>query len=307
MDAPLEPTPATPAAGEAWADEFRRSLATEQERVRDFFAARRQRWRQTELELVRRVEQLAAQLQEIGQRGLAPANQAGGQPAGSGDAADADGQSDPEGLLRRYEMALCDLRELKARHADLQKQLAEVEKDRAQPGRPAGGVLDWESEKRRILAALEASEGSQGAEAGPERLQIEEIVTQTQRLLAEKDRQIAELRKSAGESQAGTEEATARQSILDQDSVVCQEREELRQLQEEWRGKLRQAEVDLSVQRAKLARQEAEINEKLRRLGAAGEADAPSSPASQTAEKRPHGRWLSRLGLAGNDPPASER
>jgi hypothetical protein len=306
MDAPLDLTSAAAAADDAWSEEFCRSLSLEHGRIRDFLAARRQRLRQTEVELVRQIERLAGQLQAFGQRGLELASQradqpveAAGYPPGAGD------QPDPEGLFRRYEMALCDLRELKARHADLQKHLAEVEKDRSQVPAP-GGVLDWETEKRRILAALEASEELHEPEAGPERLQIQEIVAQTQRLLAEKDRQIEELRKAAENSASGVAASAAREKILDQDVVVREERESLRRLQDEWRDKLRQAEVDLSVQRAKLARQEAQINEKLRRLQPSGGPDAQAE-APRTPEKPLRGRWLSLLGLAGDDPPPSKR
>jgi hypothetical protein len=309
MDAPLDSTPAAAAADNAWAEEFCRSLSLEHGRVRDFLAARRQRLRQTEVELIRQIERLAGQLQAFGQRGLELANQRADQPIeAAGHPPGAAGQPDPEGLFRRYEMALCDLRELKARHADLQKHLAEVEKDRAQvPASASGGVLDWETEKRRILAALEASEELHEPGAGAERLQIQEIVAQTQRLLAEKDRQIEELRKAAENSTSGVAASAAREEILDQDVVVREERENLRRLQDEWRDKLRQAEVDLSVQRAKLARQEAEINEKLRRLQPSGEPDAQSPGTPRTPEKPPRGRWLSLLGLAGDDPPPGKR
>jgi hypothetical protein len=305
MDAPLDSTSAAPSADDAWSEEFCRSLSLEHGRVRDFLAARRQRLRQTEVELVRQIERLAGQLQAFGQLGLELASQRADQPV---EAAGPGGQPDPEGLFRRYEMALCDLRELKARHADLQKHLAEVEKDRAQVPAPApGGVLDWETEKRRILAALEASEELHEPEAGAERLQIQEIVAQTQRLLAEKDRHIEELRKAAENPAGGVAASAAREEILDQDAVVREERENLRRLQDEWREKLRQAEVDLSVQRAKLARQEAEINEKLRRLQPSGGPGENSPEAPRTPEKPPRGRWLNLLGLAGDDPTPSKR
>jgi chromosome segregation ATPase len=205
---------------------------------------------------------------------------------------------DPEGLYRRYEMALCDLRELKARNAELQKHLDQLGSERSQ-GRPGGSghVMDWESEKRRILAALE----SPAAGGSPkDRPRIEELVEKTERLLAEKDRQIAELRELAQRPAAA---ADPREAILDQDAVIREERENLRRLEEECREKSRRAEVELSIERANLARREAETEEKLRTL-AAGVAAAGASDASPAGEKSPRGRWLSRLGLAGDDPPA---
>ena len=304
MDAPLDPNSAAPAASDPWTVEFCRSLAAEQGRVRDFITERRQRWRQVELELVRQIEHLAGRIESLRQPGTASAGQQGGQP---GEAAAPGGQPDPEGMFRRYEMALCDLRELKARNAELQKNLAAVEVERSQASRPATrGVVDWETEKRRILAALESSEELHGPEAGPNRVRIQEIVAETDRRLAEKDRQIEELEKPAEDPDGGAAVA-AREEVLDRDATVRQEREDLRRLQEEWREKLRQAEVDLSVQRAKLARQEAEIDEKLRRLESSGGRDGDSPGAPQTPEKPPRGRWLSLLGLSADDPPPNKR
>ena len=176
------------------------------------------------------------------------------------------------------------------------------------PAPAAAGVLDWEAEKRRILAALEASEGSQGHEAGPERLQIQQIVAQTERLLAEKDRQIEELRQSASAAAAGAAAvgatAAAREEILDQDALIRQERDNLQRLQDEWREKLRQAEVDLSVQRAKVARQQADVNEKLRQVEPGGpgasSAKTPEKPAARPlAEPARPGRRRSAAGQTG--------
>ena len=60
-------------------------------------------------------------------------------------------------LGRRYEMSLDDLRELKARNDDLQEQLARTRQaGGADAGQIRPGVLNWEAEKQRILAALEA-------------------------------------------------------------------------------------------------------------------------------------------------------
>ena len=50
---------------------------------------------------------------------------------------------------------------------------------------------------------------------------------------------------------------------MDQDELIQQEREKLRLLQEEWREKVRQSEIDISIERARVARLRAEIEDKV--------------------------------------------
>jgi hypothetical protein len=96
--------------------------------------------------------------------------------------------------------------------------------------------------------------------------------------------------------------AAAIGSIVDSDAIVREERENLRRLQSEWQEKLRKAEVEISIERAKLARQHAELEEKLRAQGATpSKPDAPGSAAAKPDKSS--GRWLARLGL--KDPNAT--
>jgi DNA repair exonuclease SbcCD ATPase subunit len=294
MDAPLNSHPVDPAAQDPWTEQFCRALALEHGRVREFLGAKRRRRREIEEQLLRQIERLTGEARTLHDSCAELERKLAERPAETARPA---GEPDPEGLYRRYEMALCDLRELKARNADLQKQLTQLASWPSQTGMP-GGVLDWESEKRRILAALESCETPDGQKAGLDRLRIEGLVAQTDRLLAEKDCQLEEMRKLVGGADGSRAAAAAREEILDRDAVIRQERENLQRLQEECRVKLGQAEVALSVDRAKLARQQAEIEEKLRVLGAAGGAEPP-----QQAEHPVRGRWLSRLGLSGDGPP----
>ncbi|MCR4415517.1 MAG: hypothetical protein NUV77_24160, partial [Thermoguttaceae bacterium] len=206
-------------------------------------------------------------------------------------------QSPAEGVeddyRRRYEMAVEDVRNLKAKVEDLEAQLRE---SRAHPGTSAGG-LDWEAEKRRILAALESDGGEPTPEDQARRVEIEEVIRRTEAALSVKDRELAELRqlledqsKSLGSVAVG---AAALGEMLDNDAIVREERENLRKLQEEWREKLRQAEVEISVERAKIARERAQLEERLRALPE----NAEKPPAPDKPEKPARGRWLSRLGL----------
>jgi hypothetical protein len=69
-------------------------------------------------------------------------------------------------------------------------------------------------------------------------------------------------------------------------------------LRQEWEEKLRRAEVDISVERAKIARDQVALQEKLQELAEAQarQADAQGEGNSKSG-KQPRGRWLARLGL----------
>jgi hypothetical protein len=78
--------------------------------------------------------------------------------------------------------------------------------------------------------------------------------------------------------------------------VIRQEREKLTQVQAEWREKIGKAEIDISVQRAKIARERAEFDEKIRQFEAQQERRGPNDDSD--ADKPARGRWLARLGLS---------
>ncbi len=197
------------------------------------------------------------------------------------------------------------VRELKARNQDLEKQLAKARQGIPRAAGTSGGALDWEAEKRRILAALESDSGENGEEAKAERLKIEDVIRTTDRVIAEKEREIRELKqllenqsKSLGSVAVG---AAALGEMLDKDAIVQEERATLRRLQQEWEEKLRQAEIEVSVERAKIARERAELEQKLRSLGAHPSQAAHAPKPEPPSEKSVGGRWLSRLGLRDKD------
>ncbi len=104
-----------------------------------------------------------------------------------------DGNDDS--LRRRYEMSLDDLRELKTRNEELQEQLVRVRQNGGGDARLISpGVLNWEAEKQRILAALEADVEEEKEEDREEKLKIQEVIHRTDRLVEEKNREIGELR-----------------------------------------------------------------------------------------------------------------
>jgi len=216
----------------------------------------------------------------------------------------ATGAEADEDLRRRHEMALEDIRELKARNADLEKQLARTQAAGSKTATAAGGTLDWEAQKARIMATLESDFEEENEDDVAERLKIEQVVENTQEIVAAKEREIEDLQQllSSQSSRLGDVAvgAAALGELLDQDAVIQEERENLRRLQVEWEEKLRQAEIGLSVERAGIARQRAEIKEKLRaaeELGAKAADGQKPFETSSKGEQPARGRWLTRLGL----------
>jgi hypothetical protein len=213
--------------------------------------------------------------------------------------------ADDDDLNRRYEMAIEDLRELKTRNEDLQEQLTRASQaGTAGAAQAQSGVLNWEAEKQRILAALEADFDEAKEEEREEKLKIHELVHKTDRVLEEKNREIGELRNllesqthNIGSMAVG---AAALGEILDSDALIQEERNNLARLQDECRDKLRQAEVQLSLERAKIARERSQLNDKIHILEQQG-INLAAVADEKEAEKQPKGRWRARLGLTGPD------
>ncbi len=203
---------------------------------------------------------------------------------------------------RLYELAMEDIRELKKRNAELERKVSQ-----SPPAPAAGQQMDWEAQKRRLLAALEADE-SDGADDSEElkrdRLKMQEVIRATSEAVEAKNRELAELKEvleqqssSIGSMAVG---AAALGELLGQDEIIQQERERLTAMQQEWSDKLRQGEVDLSLERAKVARERAEVDERQRALEvslAKARANAPPTSDSSKVKRPPRERWLSRLGL----------
>jgi hypothetical protein len=161
------------------------------------------------------------------------------------------------------------------------------------------GRLNWEAEKRQLLAALEEEEA--GGKPAAHRTEIDEVIRATERALADKDRELTEMRQildsqssNLGQLAVG---AAALGQVLDQDSLIREERENLRRLQQEWEEKSRKAEIEISLERAKLARQRAELEEKLQAFDQQRQGQETPGPSAATPAKPARGRWLARLGL----------
>ncbi len=95
-------------------------------------------------------------------------------------------------------------------------------------------------------------------------------------------------------------ETAAAVEFLDKDELLKAERARIQELQAEWESKLRKAEIDISLERAQIARAQADLAERQRTFDENGPAHDPRGAADGTgkSKKAPRGRWLSRLGLS---------
>jgi len=213
-------------------------------------------------------------------------------------------------LRNRLEMAVHDVRELKSKNNELQSELSRARKTSSGSQQHSdSAALGWEAQKQRLLQQLEDFDESD-EEQKVERLKIEQAIRVTDQTVAEKQQEIEELRQllqnqsdNIGNVAVG---AAAIASMLDSDELIRQERENVKGLQQELEEKLRKAEVDISVERAKLARERAEMEEKLQllereRTQLAATYGENTDQSSKSAKAPSRGRWLARLGIQGDE------
>lgn len=205
----------------------------------------------------------------------------------------ADPSQEMEDLRARFQMAVEDLRALKTENADLRDQLASGGGSAVAVD---NGGNDWESQKRRLLASLEGEgEGQIDAPRREERAAISGTIQITDSVVAEKDAEIRRLKQQLAAADDIEPVSAVEAAVLDNDEVIRVERERIAKLEEEWREKIRTAELEMSVERAKIARAQSELAEQQMELetlrAASGNGLAPGE-ARRT--------WFNKLGL-GND------
>ncbi|MCS7239072.1 MAG: hypothetical protein NZ899_12505 [Thermoguttaceae bacterium] len=173
-----------------------------------------------------------------------------------------------------------------------------------------GATLSWEEQKRLLLSALEGQQAageSARATWEQERIALQQALTEAQRQLAERDREILTLQKLLEEQSTHLGSlalgAAAIEELVAHDEIIQQERENARRLREEWEEKLRQAEVELSLERAKIARERAELEERARQLAELAQelqkrAQQTSvvDQAAQGSERSFRRKWFQQLG-----------
>jgi hypothetical protein len=206
-------------------------------------------------------------------------------------AADEDSEQRFADLQRRFELAVEDLRHLKQENAQLQEKLARSPSvGPSVPG--AHQAMDWQSQKARLLATLESEDADElTAERSKELVTIEDTLSMTDRVVAEKDHEIAALRAQLADRSFEVVEKSVEAEVIDKDELIAAERAKVAALQQELHEKLRTAELEISIQRASLARKEADLEQ---RLQAAEQAH--NDPAVGT-DGKPRRRWLTALGL----------
>jgi DNA repair exonuclease SbcCD ATPase subunit len=214
-------------------------------------------------------------------------------------------------LQRRFELAVEDVRSLKRRNSELEEAVLALKSAGPRAASPANSAPEspnWEATKRRMMESLEADTDS-SEERDDERVTIENTILITDDVVAQKDREITEMKLLLSQQSSNIDSAAvganAISDAINQDELILQERAKLAELQEQWKSKLRQAEIDISVERAKITRDRAEIEEKLaayekERSKQAADGGTPGESAG-SAKKPTRGRWLARLGLKDGD------
>lgn len=318
MDTPHVPSPEQ----EAWAKRFMESLGRQQARASEFLDAFQERLEQAEACVEETLEEYAkewdAHRDEIGrltaerdeltarlsalEAQLAEAERERNELSSRGEQVGFD-----EDLQRRYDLAIEDVQTSRAKIAELQQQLTKARSSAAKLAQHSRepGWLDWETEKRRIIDALEADSDQEDEAKKTERMGIEEVLRMTDEVIAAKEQELQEIRQQLDDqgrisTVIAAETATIKQAIS-ADAAIREERERLQQLQKEWLEKLRQAEVELSLERAKIARERADMDEQLREAKNASPNAQDKTDAQGPTVQSVRGRWLAQLGLSASD------
>lgn len=195
--------------------------------------------------------------------------------------------------------------ELEAQNGDLASQVAAKHFRNAGTGHdsaPSLESLSWEERKRMILSRLESEDRASEDDAHSADLQsLRDVVQRTDREIMRRDAEISELRQLL-EQQSSTlggmaVGAAAIAELIDQDELVRQEREKLQEMQRQWEAKLRQAEIDVSLERARLARQRQELEQRNAELEEQLCHQTRENQHAPTEAGKPARRWLTKLGL----------
>jgi hypothetical protein len=217
---------------------------------------------------------------------------------------DANAEQEVADLQRRFELAVEDVRELKKKNAQLESQLTQAAKKVVIV--TDGDAMDWESQKRRLLASLESEGQSDAPSRRKEQATIEGTIRITDEVVANKDEeiavlreQLASLRAASGKVGVDREREMAITRLIDEDEVIQQHRKRAAQLEQEMEETLRATEMELSLERAKLARHQAELADARLELEAMRTSCPPSGGQAPTGT--PKRRWLAKLGLSGDD------
>ena len=160
-------------------------------------------------------------------------------------------------------------------------------------------ALSWEQRKEALLQQLEAETHTEEPCDPRKVLDIERILEQTSVEIKRRDQEIADL-KTLIEQQSIAHDGmsigvAAIAEMIESDSLIVAERLRLKELRDDWEQKQRQAEIEMSMERAKLARERLELQEKTRNYHDNNPPQTDEETKVNKASTR--GRWLARLGL----------
>ncbi len=160
-------------------------------------------------------------------------------------------------------------------------------------------TLSWEQRKEALLQQLEAETHAETPCDPRKVLDIERILEQTTSEIDRRDQEIADL-KTLIEQQSIAHDGmsigvAAVAEMIESDALIISERLRLKELRDDWEQKQRQAEIEMSLERAKLARERLEIQEKIQRYEENN--SSQTDDEKQSGKTRTRGRWLARLGL----------
>jgi chromosome segregation ATPase len=176
---------------------------------------------------------------------------------------------------------------------ELRMQVDDLNATIAETSQAAGGEtqqLTWDQQKALLLKKLEG-ESQIGNIDLNKSLEIKDVIERTNQELTKRDGEIMELKRLLAEQSTASQSiaigAAAVAEMLDHDDFIREERDNLRALQEQLQAKLREAEVEISLERAKLARQRSELEDRIK----------DCERAVNQPEDGKGSNWRSRLGL----------
>jgi chromosome segregation ATPase len=174
-------------------------------------------------------------------------------------------------------------------------------------------TLSWAERKQLILKQMEAdtfdaeefaeSQANESSADCDDNIDPVEYVNRLNEELARREEEVRELQHLL-EQQSETCDsgvsigAAGIAEMLDSDELVREERARLQVLQDEWEEKFRKAEIEASLERAKLSRERRELSAKQSELET--ELERARLQTQRDSEKGAPRKWLSHLGLAGS-------
>jgi hypothetical protein len=161
--------------------------------------------------------------------------------------------------------------------------------------------VSWEDRKQALLHMLEQQDQEE-LNSVEKVLEMKHILEETSVQIQFREKEIADLRSLLEQQSVAANGlavgAAAIANLVDADEIVAEERLRLKEMQLQWEQKQRQGEIEMSLERAKLARERLEIQEKMQQLESERDLILRATENSSQESPAPHkGRWWARLGL----------